>query len=146
LSSQCPQLLRVLFSTWMRSETRDADLWALLRRFCRGWRHRELLIVQWSAVLSGLTDSVLHFLWPSQGSAEVRIEWHGWSASHLLEFSPEHTIFCWNQMLNLLGNPNKIDQPKVHHLAMVAVSKIVDMFIGVGGDMVDYKTFGRILR
>lgn len=58
----CPQLLKVLFQLWIRSQSMNDGLWKSLASLMNGWRHRMPTIYQYNAVTQAFTLRVVRFL------------------------------------------------------------------------------------
>lgn len=59
----CPQLLKVLFQLWIRSQSMNDGLWKSLASLMNGWRHRMPTIYQYNAVTQAFTLRVARFLY-----------------------------------------------------------------------------------
>jgi len=69
----CPLLFRTLFEMWVRSNTREVDLWAELRDCIGKWTHHQWLIEHWSSVVLGLTKRIAFMLY-AYGNTQVSFE------------------------------------------------------------------------
>jgi hypothetical protein len=134
----------VLYTVFIESKTRDPELWNMLKKCLRSLRNRENVVILWDNVLFGLTNRLLRILWSDHGKDELVIEWSGSSTMHSI--AEDDVIFFWYQVLNLMGNPNVIENPVSHWYAVQAYSKVADMFNDVGGiiknDVVDDQSRG----
>ncbi|CAG9323008.1 unnamed protein product [Blepharisma stoltei] len=136
----CPLLLKTLFEIWLRSNTRDKDLWKELQTCSSSWLHHIWLIFQWKAVAHGLTQRInamlygeepptlqLHFLKMSKPHDEP-------AETLLLHFSLEQSLYFWYRFLNLmlLNTRDKIpSDPDVHKELVRSVATITDSFLEI---------------
>lgn len=69
----CPLLFRTLLEMWVRSNTREVELWAELSDSIGKWTHHQWLIEHWSTVVLGLTKRIAYMLY-AYGSTQISFE------------------------------------------------------------------------
>ncbi|KAJ3426653.1 hypothetical protein M0812_26220 [Anaeramoeba flamelloides] len=136
-------MLKILFETWLISETQDLRSWELLGTLAKDWIHRKCTIIQWSSTTFGLLNRVISILYGSfEGTDAVTIALPSPSNTtfkpSIINISDEKVIFSWEKMLNILGNPNDFTSPKNFYLAMNGIRDIVTLLLRVGNKQ-DYK-------
>ncbi|KAM3589848.1 hypothetical protein VKS41_000701 [Umbelopsis sp. WA50703] len=126
----CEHLLRVLFELWLRSKTRDVEMWDIMKRCFVRWTHRPKAIQQWSSIALSLTNRTLRFLYgPTAGSPIVSIVVNGFNVK--LDLPQDFVYYAWHRMLFLIPNPWQLS-PGNFALAIMGVGKIVEAFHSVG--------------
>ncbi|KAK3811955.1 MAG: hypothetical protein J3Q66DRAFT_286574 [Benniella sp.] len=105
--SLCEHLLRVLFELWLRSNTRNVDMWNILQQCFNGWTHRLPVLQQWAASSLGLCQRVVRLLYgPGQGSEVVNLSVGGYNVG--LELPADFTLYAWHRVVYLLNGPSRL--------------------------------------
>ncbi|CAG9335332.1 unnamed protein product [Blepharisma stoltei] len=136
----CPLLLKTLFEIWLRSNTRDKELWKELQTCSSAWLHHIWLIYQWKAVAHGLTQRINAMLYGEEPPT-LQLHFLRISKPHdeppetlLLHFSLEQSLYFWYRFLNLmlLNTRDKIPtDPDVHKELVRSVATITDSFLEI---------------
>eukprot|EP01135_Chromosphaera_perkinsii_P004404 Nk52_evm7s280 gene=Nk52_evmTU7s280 len=143
----CPELLNVLFDLWLHSSMKsfpNSTMWDALKTLCSHWRHRMPLIEQWNTTTLALTERVLRTLYGENVGKDVIVvadligdstkgnKNSSFAAEGGIQMPSDCAMQCWNRMLHIVGNPNKINDPKIYLVAMKGVAKLADTFLSVG--------------
>lgn len=133
-----PLLFRVLLEVWVRSNTREQSLWLELQDCFAMWTHHIWLVRHWGAVVLGLTQRVISFMY-SYGSQKVKIQFSSQNpASHIepleLDLQIEQVVYLWYQLLSIMLNNTKEqgpNDPEIHYKLARKVACLVDCFLEV---------------
>ena len=127
----CEHLLRVLFELWLRSSTREVQMWDILKHCFNGWTHRIPVLHQWAASVLGLCQRVVRLLYgPGQGTDVVNLAVGGYNIG--LDLQADFALYAWHRMIYLLKSPAQLSPPNC--LAAVnGIGRMVETFLLVGG-------------
>ena len=134
-SKTAPDLLRVLFNTFLRSHTFNDLLWQSFVSLAAQWRHRQTTILQWNATCYALTQYTNRLIYgPTEGSPNVFIQIEGETISSALDLEPRFTLYAWIRVLYLLGNLEEITNPLIYTEAMNGLSRLTKALLAVGAN------------
>ena len=133
-----PLLFRVLLEVWVRSNTREQSLWLELQDCFAMWTHHIWLVRHWGAVVLGLTQRVISFMY-NFGSQKVKIQFSSQNpASRIepleLDLPIEQVVYFWYQLLSIMLNNTKEQgpsDPEIHYKLARKVSRLADCFLEV---------------
>ena len=157
----CPLLLRTLLEMWVRSNTREIELWAELSDSMGKWTHHQWLIEHWSSVVLGLTRRIAYMLYVF-GSTKIVFEFTFISGRADLTSSPssvargesmrtdsveldlslEQVVYFGYQLLSMMLNCTKDQLPADPDLDCELVRKvaqITDYFLSICDERNDSK-------
>jgi hypothetical protein len=123
----CPQLTRVLFSSWIRSQSMNDTMWKTLRELVGYWRHRMPVIQQWNNVCNGLTLAVVKNLYVTQDPKPlVQILGPGDIAVRL---DAEYLNYAWYRTLHILGDLELLTDQDIYFEAMRGLHNVCSIFL-----------------
>ncbi|KAJ6242433.1 hypothetical protein M0813_22571 [Anaeramoeba flamelloides] len=134
----CRPVLKVLFEYWLVFGTTEHTLWKLFRGLATGWVSHEATIHQWSATIYGLMDRVIGILYDNKaGTKTVTI-----TVPHIpkefqqsvLNLSDKQVMFTWKGYLNILGNPNNLNNPQNFEQMISGINDVVDLILTIGDE------------
>ena len=135
-----PLLLAVLFEIWIRSNTRDEQLWKELSQNSASWLDHIWFISQWGSVIVKLAHKVASLLY-GDFIPHIKIIFAGLEENQIdssltleLEMTAETTIYLWHNFLIMMINNTKSKIPfdyKVHKELACTMSKIIDVFLEI---------------
>ncbi|KAJ5070469.1 hypothetical protein M0811_10941 [Anaeramoeba ignava] len=133
-----PFILRLLFDLWLRSESKNIEMWERFKKLASNWKHRKETMLQWSSTIYGLTNRVLNIIYgPSEGDQVVMIVLppppNTTFQPITINLDNERVIFSWMRIIHLLGNPNGCTNPQIFRQAMTGIRDCVGLFLKVGG-------------
>lgn len=117
-----PTILRALIEIWIRSGTRDMELWGKLKELMPGWTHRMSCIVQWNATILGFTKYLFHVIYGDVGCTSVVIRVSNTITD--IEVDTKYAVFCWYLFLHILGDLENITVGSNYHAAMKAIDSV----------------------
>ncbi|GJJ73253.1 hypothetical protein EMPS_05611 [Entomortierella parvispora] len=134
----CEHLLRVLFELWLRSNTREVQMWDILKHCFSGWTHRIPVLHQWAATVLGLCQRVVRLLYgPGQGTDVVNLAVGGYNIG--LDLQADFALYAWHRMIYLLKSPAQLSPPNC--LAAVnGIGRMVETFLLVGASSAQSST------
>ncbi|KAF8980736.1 hypothetical protein BGZ46_003773 [Entomortierella lignicola] len=126
----CEHLLRVLFELWLRSNTRQVQMWDILKLCFNGWTHRIPVLHQWAASSLGLCQRVIRLLYgPGQGTDIVHVAVGGYNIG--LDLQADFVLYAWHRVIYLLKSPATLTP--INCLAAVnGIGRMVETFLFVG--------------
>eukprot|EP01080_Neovahlkampfia_damariscottae_P002079 gene2079-1951_t len=137
-------ILKVLFELWVSSLIDDKVMWHHFQNYASQWHKHIALIHQWDAVITGLTLKIIHLIYgPTEGNPTLIIKWEGLTNDVAplqtvatpvsdLEIPDEYTYLVWNLILNIIGNPNDIEDPKIHFRCFKGLQNLIKIFNTIG--------------
>ncbi|KAI9322315.1 hypothetical protein BX666DRAFT_2022811 [Dichotomocladium elegans] len=129
----CECLLKVLFELWLRSETRQVEMWEILKSCIMRWIHRPLVIQQWISCCTSLTNKVVNMLYgPGEGTDLVILSTIQ-AGNITLDLGTDFVQYAWYKTLHLIPHPLQLP-PSNFTLVIQGIGKLVDIFIQVGKD------------
>jgi hypothetical protein len=124
-------LYATLFEIWLRSNTRDLQLWEELRALCEGDELNEWLIYQWASLAEALTRRVVKIIYGNDKRL-VDISFKTNSGREQpkvsVELPYEQVLYYWFRVLHLPLSRRPRD-PAIYSELCLAVDKIVDCFL-----------------
>ncbi|KAI8096897.1 uncharacterized protein BX664DRAFT_275281 [Halteromyces radiatus] len=126
----CEPLLRVLFELWLRSRTKEIDMWNILKSCFTRWCHRPQVIQYWSLVSLSLTHRVIHFLFGQDEGTDSVYLFSG-KDSTKLDLMHDEVKYAWHRIIYLLPPPVQLSPPNFI-LAMKGIGQLVDALNTVG--------------
>ena len=137
-------LIRTLFELWLRSKTKDPELWRVLMSCFRRWKHRVEVIVHWNATLLALTRRVVTALAGHDIHDVITIQIQypnsGQSATVTIPLPIDHCVYAWYQLLSLFGPIDQGLQPLGFSVALSGIGKIVDSLRHASVNLVPHST------
>ncbi|KAJ3436655.1 hypothetical protein M0812_18716 [Anaeramoeba flamelloides] len=132
-----PHLLKVVFDLWLQSGTQKHKMWERFENAFIKWRHQLQTIIQWSATTFGLMSRVINVLYGKhEGTEDILILLPPTSKAKFLpskiKLTDEKLIFFWQKTLDLLGDPNQIQNPEIFFQAMSGIRDLVTLFLKIG--------------
>ncbi|KAI1316622.1 hypothetical protein EDD11_009657 [Mortierella claussenii] len=126
----CEHLLRVLFELWLRSNTRQVQMWNILKQCFNGWTHRTPVLHQWAASSLGLCQRVVRLLYgPGQGTDVVNLAVGGYNIG--LDLQADFALYAWHRVIYLLKSPASLS-PTNCLAAVNGIGRMVETFLMVG--------------
>lgn len=150
----CPLLLRTLLEMWVRSNTREIELWGELSECLSKWTHHSWLIEHWSSVVLGLSQRLAYMIY-AYGSPKVTFEFTvpnsrsdssptGLMRSETsrtetveLDLPLEQAVYFGYQLLSMLLVCTKEQlpaDPEIDCELVRKVAQIADYFLGICDD------------
>ncbi|KAJ6253070.1 hypothetical protein M0813_13567 [Anaeramoeba flamelloides] len=132
-----PHLLKVVFDLWLLSGTQKNEMWQRFENAFIKWRHNLQTIVQWSVTTYGLINRVINLLYGKhEGTEEIMIIVPPTTKAKFkpsrIQLNDEKLIFFWQKTLDLLGDPNQIQNPEIFFQAMSGVRDLVTLLLRIG--------------
>ncbi|KAJ6249009.1 hypothetical protein M0813_00168 [Anaeramoeba flamelloides] len=131
-----PHILRLLFNILIQSRIQNVDIWNRLKTLFKIWRKNPQAIIQWSATIYGLMNCLIHHLYGAkEGTSDVIILI---PPTEKIQFEPtrlkldDEIVFFFQNTLNLIGNPNEIEDPKIFSLAINGIRSCVTLLLQIG--------------
>ncbi|KAJ5072634.1 hypothetical protein M0811_01649 [Anaeramoeba ignava] len=142
-------LIRLLYDVWLRSSTKNLEMWERLRKSSISWRLKTETITQWIATIFGLTNKVINILYgPTEGNNLLVIDLPKIKSIGVdpkpIEISHEQIIFSWNRFLQMIGNPNEITMQSLFWDSMMGIQKCIKALLDVGSKY-DPKTTSEVI-
>jgi len=136
----CPLLLKTLFEIWLRSDTRDEQLWTELHSGFPYWLGHMWLVYQWNTVAFALTERVASIIYGDE-HPYLTLKFKAFKQpteekdEHLtLPFTTEQTIFFWAKFMNLVlkNMPQRTPaDPEVHRKLAKRIAEFTNVFLGI---------------
>eukprot|EP00818_Percolomonas_sp_WS_P008828 CAMPEP_0117451124 /NCGR_PEP_ID=MMETSP0759-20121206/8839_1 /TAXON_ID=63605 /ORGANISM="Percolomonas cosmopolitus, Strain WS" /LENGTH=1163 /DNA_ID=CAMNT_0005243701 /DNA_START=338 /DNA_END=3827 /DNA_ORIENTATION=- len=137
-------VLKTVFEYWICSLSYDVTLWKLFQKFASRWANYLPTVRQWTSICEALTLRVVRILYSKlEGTDSIQIEWQGLNSidnpnqkvgNHIthLELPDEYSLFLWEQMLHVIGNPNNIQNTQVFLTALQGIDCMTGILATVG--------------
>ncbi|CAO3593387.1 unnamed protein product [Absidia cylindrospora] len=126
----CEPLLRVLFELWLRSGTKEIEMWNMLKHCFTRWSHRPQVIHYWTLTSLSLTNRMIHILYgQNEGTDSV----HLFATNNGIKLNIPHdnVKYSWHRILYLLPETVQLSPPNFV-MAMIGIGHIVDALNSVG--------------
>lgn len=125
------EMSRSLYEMFLRIEEREERLWKELCMNFSKWIINNDVMISWDSVTISLTEKIVNYLY-GEGGDDMIIAFKDEGAV-TVAITFEHCILAWNYLvLNVLESTEKmLFEPIIHKNLVIAVSKIVGVFIDV---------------
>ena len=104
-----PLLFKTMFEAWLRSNTRETELWEELNKYMAQWINNIWIIYHWIAVEAGLTKSIIDLIYGKEKS-KLRIFFRQLPKPFEIDpelvtisINKEQVIYFWHQFLQIVS-------------------------------------------
>ncbi|KAL0082446.1 hypothetical protein F4703DRAFT_1739402 [Phycomyces blakesleeanus] len=118
----CDHLLRVLCELWLRSETKEVEMWDIFKDCFMRWTHRPKVIQQWSATSLALSRCVSGHLSEIEECYVVIMSVSGVQVK--LDLPKPFVYYAWHRFIYLIPHPLQL-APHNFNLAMIGIGQLV---------------------
>ncbi|KAI7867850.1 hypothetical protein BDF14DRAFT_1956776 [Spinellus fusiger] len=118
----CDHLLKVLYELWLRSETKQVEMWDIFKDCFARWTHRPHVIQQWSAMSLALTRYVQSHLSNTQEKYVTIVSVSGVQVR--LDLPQEFVYYAWHRFVYFIPHPLQL-APHNFNLAMIGIGQII---------------------
>jgi hypothetical protein len=134
-------LFKTMLEIWIRSNTRNIELWDELNMNCRCWIDKHVwLVEQWYSVALGFTQRIIYMMY-GEGSNLLQINFPAITSPFnfpaepvQLDFNAEQIVFFWFRIKNLMikNTSTKLpSDPVIHQNLTKNVAKLIDCFLNL---------------
>ncbi|EGF76898.1 hypothetical protein BATDEDRAFT_92176 [Batrachochytrium dendrobatidis JAM81] len=101
----CEPMIKTLLEIWLRSGILSVEMWDRLKKHFVTWTHRIEVIHHWSAVIYGLTQNVVKYIFDeSKLQSTVTIALHN-GGNISIDFTSDFLVYSWHRTIYMIGNP-----------------------------------------
>ncbi|KAI9033672.1 hypothetical protein CLU79DRAFT_724841 [Phycomyces nitens] len=118
----CDHLLRVLCELWLRSETKEVEMWDIFKDCFMRWTHRPKVIQQWSATCLALSRCVSGHLAEIEECYVLIMSVSGVQVK--LDLPKPFLYYAWHRFVYLIPHPLQL-APHNFNLAMIGIGQLV---------------------